>query len=165
MTKTIAKLIRGAAVAAVALMTFTLPGLAQYSTPMHDVDNGARQPVQFNINLFGAEGSFNINGSAYQVPAGKRLVIEQITARVAVDSPQWIEVRLGLTAGSTTLAHYLRLDPPLALNGGNSYYTTLPVRYYADPGTSVVVGLARSGGTTGSWNGSLTFSGYLVNLP
>jgi hypothetical protein len=164
MTKTIAKLIRGAAMAAVALMTFTIPGLAQYSAPVHDVDNGARQPVAFNISLNGADGTPNIGGPAYQVPAGKRLVIEQITGRLSVDSPQWIEVRLGLTTGSSVITHYLRLDPPLLLNSGNNYYTTLPVRYYGDPGTPVLVGLARSG-ITGIWAGTLTFSGYLVNLP
>src|SRR5580704_1550584 len=97
MKKTIANLFRGAAMAAVALMTFTIPGMAQYSSPMHDVDNGARQPVAFNISLNGADGSASIFNPAYQVPAGKRLVIEQITGSVGAPSPQWIIGRITIT--------------------------------------------------------------------
>lgn len=162
--KTIANLIRGAALAAVALTTLTVPSMAQYSSPMRDVDNGARQPVQFVISLDGADGSTNIGGTAYQVPAGKRLVIEQITGNVGLPSPQWVECKLGLTTGSVSQNHFLRFDPPLPLNGDGQYYTTLPVRFYADPGTPVVFGLGRNA-STGIWGARITVSGYLVNLP
>lgn len=163
--KTIANLIRGAALAAVALTTFTVPSIAQYSSPMHDVDNGARQPVQFQILLNGTDGSPSLGtNNAYQVPSGKRLVIEQITGRAGLPSPEIIEGKLTLTAAGLTIQHFLRFDPPLPLNDASEYYTTLPVRFYADPGTFVGIGVARFP-TTGIWAATITVSGYLVNLP
>ena len=165
MTKTIANLIRSAALAAVTLITLTLPGLAQYASPMHDVAVEARQPVQFKLELDGTDGSPSLGANAYQVPAGKRLVIEQVTGRVGIPSPQIIEASIVLTAGGLSNAqHFLRFDPPLPLNGDSEYYTTLPVRFYADPGTFVGLRVARYP-TTGNWAVLITVSGYLVNLP
>jgi hypothetical protein len=137
---------------------------AQYSTPMHDVDNAARQPVQFPLTINGLDGSVNVSGSAYVVPAGKRLVIEQITASVGLPTPQWAQCFIFVTSGGNTTRHFLRLDPPIVDAGFGYFYTTLSVRLYADPGTNVVLGLARNS-SSGAWTGFLTASGYLVNLP
>jgi hypothetical protein len=157
----ISRLAVAAAAFAVVLPT---AGLAQYSSPIHDVDNSARQPVQFPITLNGLDGSVNISGSAYQVPAGKRLVIEQITGSVSLPTPLFVTCFVFVTSGGNTTRHFLRFDPPIIDNSFGNFYATLPVRIYADPGTNVVLGLARSG-SSGAWTGFLTASGYLVNLP
>lgn len=73
--------VAGCAVAVGSLALF-MPGVAQtqsYSSPMRDVDNPARQPVnlQNNVDVL----SNNINGIShgiYTVPAGKRLMIDYI---------------------------------------------------------------------------------------
>jgi len=168
--KTIANLIRGAALAAVALTTLTVPGLAQYSSPMHDVDNGARQPVQFNFAVAGSTSSVNVSGNAYQVPAGKRLVIEHITGKIIPASNggagvQTVDASIFVTQGVTSTQHFLPFNP----FNPSGYIMALPVRFYADPGTSVAFFLSRSDPSgqppVGAWGGTLSVSGYLVNLP
>ena len=163
--KTIANLIRGAALAAVALITLTVPSMAQYSSPMHDVDDAARQPVQFDATFQTSNTGAVI--TPYVVPAGKRLVIELITGRVDVPPGQRIEALLTVTAGGKQLPHYLKFDPPYPAGPGvtaDSFYTTLAVRLYADPPTALGLSVNRND-VTGSFSGTLTFSGYLVNLP
>ena len=168
--KTIANLIRGAALAAVALTTLTVPSMAQYSSPMHDVDNAARQPVQFNFAVVGSTSSANVSGNAYQVPAGKRLVIETITGKIIPASNggagvQTVDASIFVTQGVTTIQHFLPFNP----FNPSGYIMALPVRFYADPGTSVAFFLSRSDPSgqppVGAWGGTLSVSGYLVNLP
>ena len=64
---------------------FTGQAHAQFSTPIHDVDNAARQPVQFVVDLGFSDGSSNsFSFFPFTVPAGKRLVIETISAEILV---------------------------------------------------------------------------------
>jgi len=164
MKNTFANLLRGAALAAVALTLPAVPTFAQYSSPIHDVDNAARQPVQFQLTVSGQDGMGNIGGTAYTVPPGKRLVIETVTGNISVPVPQFVEYHLGVTAGGMVLSHLIHVDPPIAFNGYNNIYTTVAARLYADPGTDVSLGVFR-GPAIGTWTAKLTVSGYLVNLP
>ena len=59
---------------------FTGRAHAQFSAPIHDVDNGARQPVHFSALVTFADGAAEAEvANTFTVPAGKRLVIETIT--------------------------------------------------------------------------------------
>jgi len=61
--------------------TISVGNLGDSPLPVRDVDNPARQPVHF--------------GSKYTVPAGKRLVIEYISARFRTSATcGFLEVRL-----------------------------------------------------------------------
>ena len=70
------------------LGALSVPSLAQYSSPMRDVENPARTPVRVltSVNvaaMFG--GSFG--NPIYQVPAGKRLVIDFLSFRCTSIDP------------------------------------------------------------------------------
>src|SRR5260370_34339400 len=68
-----------AALAAAVLLAPRVVQSQVYSTPMRDVDNPARQPISiqsFITVAAGAQNGFAL--SAYQVPAGKRLIISYI---------------------------------------------------------------------------------------
>src|SRR5260370_12303352 len=89
--------------AVLAAMAFSLPVYAQYSSPMRDVDNGARQPVNFSANLPVNNGSSgNTNTTAVNTPAGKRLVIETISSNGFVPSGEAGFVTISVTSGAGT---------------------------------------------------------------
>jgi hypothetical protein len=73
---------------------FTGQAHAQFSSPIHDVDNAARQPVAFFADVGFADGS-NFSGTSFgfTVPAGKRLVIETISAEIPVPVGQALAKR------------------------------------------------------------------------
>ena len=123
---------------------------AQPSSPIHDVDNGARQPVQFRVTMPANE---NNPIDAYTVPTGKRLVIETITANLT--GPSILSMGLFDPDGITGVEHFLQQGPS---NGLPVQITTLPERFYANPGTMVQFRVVGGGGF-------ITVSGYLVNLP
>jgi hypothetical protein len=139
------------------------------NTPsVKDADNPARQPFHYT-------GSVNMGYNTwYQsftipVPAGKRLVIEQVSAYVTT-------AIVGVIPSAYVLATTGGVDAyaalPLAYGGEYSdklYLGTQSVRLYADPLTNVVMKLTRSrdlnGGFNGVTSGTMTISGYLVTLP
>ena len=159
------------AVAATAFAVFSpMAAHAQYSSPIHDVDNGARQPVQFNFGVAGSTSSVSVSGNAYQVPAGKRLVIETITGKIIPASNggagvQSVDASIFVTQGGASTQHFLPFNP----FNPSGYIMALPVRFYADAGTSVAFFLSRTDPSgqppVGAWGGTLSVSGYLVNLP
>jgi hypothetical protein len=82
------------------------------------------------------------------VPAGKRLVIEYVSARI--EDPSSREISITTTAGGTTVPHWIPLTEPFVTISNAAQ----DVRLYADPGTQVqacVDGL-----------GQVTLSGHLV---
>jgi hypothetical protein len=159
------------AVAATAFAVFSpMAAHAQYSSPIHDVDNAARQPVHFDVTIpVNSNDSFGGIFLPQNVPAGKRLVIEEVTGNISLPSGQrLIDANLiTVTGGKGGIAHHIRFDPPVPGGPGSSgdyTMTTVSGRFYADPGTSVQILIVRND-VAGSWSGHLTISGYLVNLP
>lgn len=104
--------------------------------PVTDSDNPARQPVQFYLHSNPVSGP-----TTYEVPAGKRLVIEHISGNAySSRNVLWIEV--STTAGGQGLSHLL----PVTKAGlaGNQVDTVFvfahETRLYADASTSVRAG-------------------------
>jgi hypothetical protein len=84
------------------------------------------------------------------VPAGKRLVIEHVSARI--ETPADREISITTTAGGATAPHWFLLSEPFVTIS----IASQDARLYADPGTEVracVQGL-----------GQVTLSGHLVSL-
>jgi hypothetical protein len=135
--------------------TISVGNLGDSPLPVRDVDNPARQPVQFKL---GATDS-------YTVPNGKRLVIEYVSAEIFSFSSCTLTVaRLKTTAGGVEQEHqfYLQL---VGTNVTNRYYAAnQQTRLYADPNTEVVPGSAL---VCSGFNQiqSTVISGYLVDLP
>jgi hypothetical protein len=140
---------------------------------MRDVDNGARQPVNFSFNLNVSNGTNGAsNNTAVTIPAGKRLVIETISFSGQVTSGEMgylginVMAGAGTAAGATFASHLIPMVklttgfPSGDYNGG-----TRDCRIYADAGSKVNVGYNRGGSLTGDESISVSITGYYVNLP
>ena len=132
-----------------------------------DQDNAARQPVHFNAFVtFPAGSAFANVVSNFVVPANKRLVIEAITGEIFVPTGQLLRVHVVTTAsGSFNPNHVLNFSTKMPFTSSQDIYTaTLPVRLYADPGTTIHLSVQKDSTTGSSGTAEVTFSGYLVNL-
>lgn len=94
------------------------------------------------------------------VPAGKRLVIEQVTALCQAPTGKVTAGIVNATIGSSSISHYLVLTPQDTVLGftGRVYATSELVRLYVDPGAEVE--FAFSSGDSAATCAS-TLSGYL----
>lgn len=140
------------------------PSHAQCPPPPIAVRHGdllAQQPIQQSWGVpFDAPGDGEI-----EVPAGKRLVVEYASLDVSVDS----DCRVGFLsvstrAGGTIATHYVPIASHLEFGTRNVEVAGQPIRFYADPGTTVYVAYSVAG-TNCSPIGGLAVSGYLVDAP
>jgi len=147
---------------------FTGHAHAQFSSPIHDVDNAARQPVAFFADVAFADGSsFSGTSFGFTVPAGKRLVIETISAEIPVPVGQQVTAQINTGLNNFFPIVFLPFNSKFADNSlsQDTYIATIPVRMYSDPGTAPSVSISRNS-TQGSSNlGFVSCFGYLVNLP
>jgi hypothetical protein len=132
--------------------------------PVRDVDNG-RQPFQetTTISLVGDSGH---STTIFTVPAGKRFIIETVSAHAElapVDTPHRIEVITQL--GNKTVFHRILVSRQgMDLNGQNVFVGTHYIRAYADPGTDVEFEFSHSNAANNA-SASITISGYFIDLP
>src|SRR5262249_8965923 len=102
---------------------------AQSTTPfVRDIDNPARQPIQFNAFVSFTSGDTLANvDSPFIVPNGKRLVIETITGEIFVPKGQQIRPTLITTAsGNFGPNHTLVFDSKVTFGFQDIYRATLP---------------------------------------
>ncbi|HTD17017.1 MAG TPA: hypothetical protein VK673_17675 [Chthoniobacterales bacterium] len=140
---------------------------AQFSTPIHDVDNAARQPVQFVADLGFADGSSNsFSFFGFTVPAGKRLVIETISAEIFVPIGQQVsaQVNTRMDNGFSPFV-ILPFTYKFTNNSEDGYIATIAVRMYSDPGTTPEVTIFRNSTQGLTTQGAVQCFGYLVDLP
>jgi hypothetical protein len=121
-----------------------------------------RQPFETRIDL--VEFGQSVASDSYQVPAGKRLVVEFISARVNVPSGQTPLVSANASTGATGFAIPVELQ---GVGNGNAFYAgATPVLDFAAPGSFYTVSLERQlpggGLPTGSSGGFVYLSGYLI---
>jgi hypothetical protein len=121
---------------------------------IQDIDNPARQPFSTTVAI----GQLPFN-----VPAGRRLVIEYVSSAFAVcHGCHVFDVAITATSASNPTAHHV-----LATFVGTGadlldhFIIAQALRVYADPGSAVSVSL----NTEQAQGGNVTVSGYLVNLP
>ena len=143
---------------------------AAQPVPTKDQNNPAYQPFQWQGFVSVAAGSW-YGTTTFQVPAGKRLVVEQISALVSITggaSGQIPRLDLNTAAPNPQVNTFV----PLVFVGSQanlsvSFVAMQPLRAYADG--SVLVEVARSqdinGGFSGTLSGSVSVIGHLVNIP
>jgi hypothetical protein len=126
---------------------------------VRNVDDPVHQPIQIPGGII-----FDSNGTAnhpvFPVPAGKRFVIEYVSARVQLRPGQILDqFEIWTTAGGM-LPHFMIATPQ-----GNTGVSLVsqPVRFYADPGTLISI-FVRSTIQKAVGSGNLTLSGYLVDV-
>lgn len=133
-----------------------------------NADNPAFQPyqVQESVGVTSPNGYYKT--ASFDVPAGKRLVIELVTIKAAVDPGERItEARVEVTkAGGGVLSHHLT---PTALGvspgGGETFAVTQPLRLYCEAGTGALKIQTERTSTSGAYLTLFSVSGYLIDLP
>ena len=137
---------------------------------VQDVNNPAFQPYQADeaVGVLTPNGAYKI--ATFAVPAGKRLVIELVTAYVVLEGGQNVsDVELAVTkpGGLVTVRHHLtpsRIGPAAGTATGIAYSVCQPLRVYSEGGKSVELKIERSG-ATGTFLSRFSISGYLVDAP
>jgi hypothetical protein len=150
-------------------LAFSLPVYAQFSSPTRDVDNGARQPANFNFTVQVNPGnSAGFNNIAVGVPAGKRLVIETISCFAGVFPGELgvltvtVTAGAGTAAGATSAPHNIFLPKLYSTSGVDFIGVIGAFRMYADTGL-VQVSYSRNT-TTGGSTVNVVITGHYVNL-
>ncbi len=134
--------------------------------PVRDVENPARQPVQFGLCteqggavtcFYNTLGSFS---DSYTVPHGKRLVIEYIGGHCGI-APEttYYELAVETTVGGN-LGHYGIPCMPAAGDSNSPNRTAgQQTRIYADPDTTVRLRLHSDFG-----DATVFLSGYTITI-
>ncbi|KRA29873.1 MULTISPECIES: hypothetical protein [unclassified Nocardioides] len=121
-----------------------------------------REPFEKRVDLADAGGS--VDTGNFQVPAGKRLVVEFISASVNVPSGQ--TPLLSANAGTGALGFPIPVQLQGVGNGNAFYEGATPVLDFAAPGSFYSITLERQlpagGQVTGDGGGYVYLSGYLI---
>ena len=158
-----------AALLALGMLIVVAPAEAQTRPALvRDVDNGALQPFRglININLAAGETFKVINGPV--VPAGKRLVIENVSVWAFMANSADNVTGVWLTVPIASPATFALMDPApgerKTLAGGSAIaaYNRL-VKLYYNPGETVQ-GQVYFDGTAGQKIVNIFLNGHLVNL-
>jgi hypothetical protein len=120
--------------------------------PNRDQDNPAQQPFQFLAQPDTRGTGTNRAETDINVPAGKRLVIEYVSAGIAAGNGS---VSVETTAGGSQAAWYfIDQAAPVFTRG------FFPTRIYADPGSTVSVTVFGA-----NTQADVELSGHYVNIP
>jgi hypothetical protein len=120
-------------------------------------DNPAFQPVTASQGSTEGGGD-ELTVDVYTVPAGSRLVIEQVSF-LAVVQPTDVLQFAYLEAAPSQATHFLNVTH----RGGVVVTGSTLTRLYADPETTVSCVFSRTTGI-GTWSSTCSISGYLVDL-
>jgi hypothetical protein len=126
---------------------------------VRDLDNPARQPVQYFLNG---------DSPALFVPQGKRLVIEFVSGfyvmSFSTTLPDRTSLRILTSVASQNIQsaqqHRVLADKGETGGGTAVYHTSQAVKFYADPGTQVTLA-----GPTGNLLIQYVLTGYFIDVP
>lgn len=139
--------------------------------PVKEQNNPAFQPFQITVQPYVSAGQA-YNYAFVPVPAGKRLVIEQVSGAAFASG-----VLSGTVARMTVIGSVgssPNIFVPMSFVGNNPasqpiFAASQPIRMYVDGGTSFSVLIHRSADINGGYSGSLSSTisvvGYLVDIP
>jgi hypothetical protein len=123
-------------------------------------------PVGFTLSCTIPAGQLNCSAQA-SPPAGKRIVLETVSARVTAPSGQTVQLYVSLSvanlpSGTIAARHYVVLTPT---GSGTFYFASQPLRMYGLTGAPVSIQgqrISYSAGAPGSVQYEVHFSGYLL---
>jgi len=122
-----------------------------------DVNNPAIQPVQFS--LLPSSTSSNTNAVYFQVPTGKRLVIDYISSQAQDLGGGAAAMTLGTTVNGQFVSYIVYV------NKADTNAVNTPVSITADPGSFVQAFAFNAAHTPASCGGLISISGHYVNVP
>ena len=105
-----------------------------------------------------------VSTNIYTVPAGKRLVIENVVAHMRVLAGAFVTLSVRTTVGGNAAGAEIILAPQGTFGRESHFSATQNMRLYADPNTAVTISYARSV-TDATGKVVFGFSGYLVDKP
>ncbi len=154
-------LVSGLAGLAAVMAALALP--PTYALAQSPVDLAALNAVARATTAdWGAATSSAVN--MYTVPAGKRLVIENVSAHMRVLAGAFVRVSVHTSVGGAASEAEVPMVPQGTFGRESHFSATQNMRLYADPNTAVTLSYSRSTtDTTGKV--TLGFSGYLVDKP
>lgn len=123
-------------------------------------------PVGFTLSCNIPAGQLTCSAPV-SLPAGKRIVLEHVSARVSAPSGQTVQLyvvnpALNLPSGSIAARHYVVLTPT---NSGTFYFANQPLRMYGMTGGYVSIQgqrISYASGAPGAVQYEVWFSGYLL---
>jgi hypothetical protein len=142
------------------------------ANPISVVDETAAQSVGLRCGASITNGNGDVfatatqDGTPFSVPAGQRLVIEEVSGDIFLPLNQ-VPTLVQIDPRSGGFAqHYLILTAtPQGADVANSYFTVSEfAREYANPGTTVECQFFRND-TSGDGRGEFWITGYLAALP
>lgn len=163
-------LVSVAAVTALGAALTAPPAFAQTRPALvRDADNPALQPFRalINVNLGASETIKVVDGPT--VPAGKRLVIENVSMWIFTSASADIATGVWLTVPGSSPATFFLADPTsaerkLLAGGGSVTAYNRQVRLYYNAG-EVIQANVFFDGTAGTKIANYYLNGYLVNVP
>jgi hypothetical protein len=135
------------------------------------IDEPIEAPIQFSYTLNIWDSVYGTEEEAYEVPAGKLLVIEFITVGASsLDSTDSLDCAVFTSLNGESIYHYLGVVGPQGRDkppGGPDQILSEEVKIYAGPETGVRVHATRTLTTSGKEGFDtlvkFSFSGYLVD--
>ena len=127
-------------------------------------DNPAFQPYAQTATQAFANGEDTT--FTFDVPLGKRLVIELFTAAVIVSPGSGTIGQIDLNGGSPNggSTHYYTVQSRVSFGGNEQLTLTQPLRLYANGGVGTV-SITVFCNTINNTGANVSISGYLVDLP
>ena len=149
--------------AAAAVLRVIVENTAANPVPIRDIDSVARQIYQANYGGILNNGEANGCVVLFDVPAGKRLVIEHATLNAFAPPGQELLFQLVVTNGGfDEYVHYtINAHRP---TGGSLYVASDPVKAYGGPASQVCVSAQRNA-TAGLVSVGFAASGYMIDAP
>jgi hypothetical protein len=126
-------------------------------------DEPARQPVQVGLGTSAVDGVTIKDLDLFIVPAGKRLVIDHISANASVPIGQKVSFYLGF-GGLFSVFHILGAQFNGTFPSSDRFFVSQPIRMYIQAGNTLTFKFERSG-SSGLANFNVTVTGYLVDIP
>ena len=122
-------------------------------------------PFQTSVTLSLPNGTGGQN-AAFQVPAGKRLVIEYVSGDAFMPTGQkcLFSIFTSLAGQATGTQHVLETVALGKFGATDQFRTAQVVRLFADPGTTVMLRADRDL-ATGTATARMSLSGQLVAVP
>ncbi|HTO69735.1 MAG TPA: hypothetical protein VMR31_07725 [Myxococcota bacterium] len=161
-----ASLATGTAQSAVASLV-QIVNTAANPVPSQDVDNPARQPVSFETSVSVSANAMNGYAfQAYQVPAGKQLVIDYVSMNSEVQTAEQVFSISFQEEGITNLI-FVPVSNVASFAANPSLHGVVAgqaVAMYVRAGDYLDVGVTTNAGAPGA-NVFVSWTGHLVNLP
>ncbi len=142
----------------------TAPVLAQYSTPMRNVDDPGRNPVVFTGTIYVMQTTNAYDLTTVNVPAGKRLVIDELTlASTRNNGGQPPLVTMTFSVNAVVATHAFPLSLVWHLPEADTYAAAYQTKIVTDAGVHVAMRVLFEAPVTASLQ--YTISGHWVSLP